>query len=145
MPAASPIRKTMKNTLQKTKPHCESMLPYGYRFENIDLIIAPNFKEALDLFIELRDEHFIFDIQIGRNHPLRDQIIWSIAAHIEGNFGMPYKALIVYSEEHEGTISIYVKNDDKWWKDAHIRRQLSSYLMGMRSIIWMVKNTWKDA
>lgn len=121
-------------TLQKTKPHCESMRPYSYRFENIDVITPPTFREALDLYHKLKEEgYYTCDIQIGSKHPLKDQIIWSIAAHIEGNFGVPYSAIIVYSEKHQGCITIY----NKW--DPKTHRMMNNYLMGMRSVIRLIK------
>ncbi len=130
----------MTTTLQTTKPHCESMRPYGYRFDGIDLVSPPTFNEALDIFVSLRATHTdVGDIQIGRNNPLKDQIIFSIAAHIEGNFGLPYHALIVFSEEHEGTISIYIKKTvhNDWWTRPIIQ-MLRNYLMGMRAMVWLI-------
>jgi len=121
------------------KPHHESMRPYGYRFEAINLYLLDDFIDSVNLFNELKVDHKVHDIRIGKDCPHRDRIIWEIASHIEGNFGLPYKATIVFSEAHYGDIRIYTPKNDKWWNNDRWS-DLSNYLMGLRSLLDILKD-----
>ena len=128
----------MSTTTQATKPHHEPSRPYGYRFEAINLYTCEDYDAALNMYENLRETHNIHDIQIGHNNPHRNRIIWEIARHIEGNFGLPYDATIIYSEAHVGTITIYTPKKHQWWNDKR-RSELSNYLMGLRALLDLLK------
>lgn len=113
-----------------TKPHHEAKKPYGYKFDAIDLHIC-TWDEAHDIFCELREDHHTHDIQIGQDNPHAERITWEIASHIEGNFGLPYKATIV---RRDTDIWIYTPKNDRWWTQE-CRTALSNYLMGLRALL----------
>lgn len=125
-----------------TKPHCPAMMPYGYRFEAIDLylITEEDYEEpyhtALGIHHELRDVCDVSQFRIGMNHPNRDRIIWHVATYIEGNLGCPYKAKMVYSDGHFGDLTIYTPQD-RWWRSSNCDAlgHLRSFLQGIRSTI----------
>lgn len=120
------------------KPHHEPSMPYGYRFDAIDLIKLTDFDEAFNLFQILKVDHRVHDIRIGANNPHTDRIIWEVASHIEGNFGPPYEAILVFSEAHGGDLSIYTPKVHRWWNNDRWSN-LSNYLMGLRSLIDLLK------
>lgn len=120
-----------------TKPHYEPKLPYGYKFEGIDLIKPDNFCDALELFCELRNTHNTHMIQLGNNFPHVDRVIWEVAAHIERCYGLPYDAILVYSKEHDGMLMVFSPKTHEWWNDD-IRSCLNQYLMGLRSLFDLV-------
>jgi len=122
------------------KPHCDVMRPYGYRFEGIELIKMTDFSEALELLCELDETHQQHTIQLGNNFPYVDRVIWEVARHIEGNFGCPYDAILVYSEGHSGTLFIFTPSQHDWW-NTKIWSLLSDYLMGLRSLLDLLKDT----
>jgi len=121
------------------KPHCDAMRPYGYRFEGIDLIKLTDFTEALALLHSFDHETYrTHTIQLGNNFPHVDRVIWHVASHIEGNFGLPYDATLVYSEAH-GTLYVFTRKQHDWWKHE-IWQHLSNYLMGLRSLLDLLKD-----
>lgn len=119
------------------KPHCDSMRPYGYRFESIDLLKVTDFEEAMEVFDDL-DDDYTHTIRLGNDFPHVDRVIWEVASYIEGNFGLPYNAILVYSEAHCGTLYIFTPKTHDWWNFS-IRQMLSNYLMGLRSLLDLLK------
>lgn len=127
-----------------TKPHLESQMPYGYRFDAIDVIKFTDFEEAFNFYGQMDElEYRIHSIDIGRDNPHVDRIIFEIAAHIEGNFGMPFPALIVFSNAHSGMIRVYVPTSKgSWWNrrnPVNYAQLMSNYLMGLRSLLDILK------
>jgi len=102
--------------LTPTKPHCE----------------------AMEVFGDVDDDYNQHDIQLGNNFPHVDRVIWEVASHIEGNFGPPYDAILVYSEAHNGTLYIFTPKSHHWWNND-IRSMLSNYLMGLRSLLDLLR------
>jgi|SaaInlV_165m_DNA_1040744.scaffolds.fasta_scaffold146870_1 hypothetical protein len=124
--------------LTPTKPHCDERRPYGYRFEAIELYKMTDFSEAMEVFGDVDDDYNQHDIQLGNNFPHVDRVIWEVASHIEGNFGPPYDAILVYSEAHNGTLYIFTPKSHHWWNND-IRSMLSNYLMGLRSLLDLLR------
>lgn len=118
------------------KPHCDAQRPYGYSFEAIDLYKFTDFREAFQLLCELGEDHEQYDICLGEGcpGPLVERVAFEVASHIEGNFGPPYNAILVYSEAHNGRLFIFAPKGSRWW-NGKIGQCLSNYLMGLRSLL----------
>jgi hypothetical protein len=134
---------TTVTNIKPTKPHCDSQMPYGYTFKAIDLYLITDedyeepYHTAIELHHELRDTHDASQFRIGKDHPNRDRIIWHVAAFIEGNLGVPYKAILVYSDGHYGDLTIYTPKKCRWWKSSNSDAlgHLRSFLQGIRCTI----------
>jgi hypothetical protein len=127
----------------KTTPHLESMLPYGYTFNSIDVIISNKYaafgdRDVTEALERRNTTHF--NLNIKRDEDLRNRVTFEIAAHIEGNFGGCYEATLVWidNEDHY-RLFIVVTNDnggleydDSWWTIER-RLSLSNYIMGLRT------------
>lgn len=129
-------------TLKELTPHLESQEPYGYRFEGIR-VYRTSYKDVeegrqdLDIYAELDETHDQQgDIKIGGDNPHTDRIVFEIASHIEGNFGPPYRAIIVVREE-DGYITIHTPKGCRWWMYAG--QWFRNYLMGLRSLLDLLK------
>lgn len=120
-----------------TKPHHEAKRPYGYRFERIDLYKPTDWQGAMAMLDELSETHEEHSIQLGNSSPHVERVCWEVASHIEGNFGLPYDAILVYSEEHNGTLFIFTPKQHDWW-NVEIWQCLSNYLMGLRSLLDLI-------
>lgn len=121
--------------LEKLTPHLDSERPYGYTFSGISVYHVSCADGAdLDLYRNLDETHNNHnDIKIGRDNPYRDLIVFNIAAHIEGNFGPPYEAIIVHRND-DGYVTIHTPKYDRWWILERYR-ELSNFLMGMRCLL----------
>ena len=118
------------DTIESTKPHCESQMPYGYRFANIDLYKVDN---DWNTHCELKNDHQVHAIDV-RFHA--ERMIFEVASFIEGNFGVPYKAILIHSG---ASLTIYTPKNDEWW-NMERWRSLTSYLMGLRSLTDILKD-----
>lgn len=124
-------------SMKPTKPHCESQRPYGYRFNAIDLYMPQTYEQAVSLLMKHKDHRH--DISIDRDSPHVERIIWHVATFIEGNLGCCYKATLIFSKDHgDGTLFIRTPEDGEWW-DVNAWRSLSSYLMGLRSLMDLIE------
>jgi hypothetical protein len=130
-------------TLEKKTPHLDSMMPYGYRFEGISVYhVNTKNRMDLDVFSELEETHdHRADVNIGGDNPHRDRIVWEIAHHIEGCFGLPFHAVLTVREE-DGYIVIHTPKDCSWWnnRDVGYTRLLRQYFMGLRSLLDLLKS-----
>jgi hypothetical protein len=140
---SSEINMTLLDDYKVTKPNCESQRwitrPYGYRFEAIDVVKLTDFDDALHLLCKFEHEtHETHMIAMGSNFPHVDRVIFEVASHIEGNFGPPYDATLIFSEAHQGTLFIQTPTQSNWWNNERWS-ELSNYIMGLRAMLDLMR------
>lgn len=120
----------------KTTPHLESMLPYGYTFNGIDVIVGKMSDEDVEEALG-RENTTHFHLGIKKDENLREKVTFEIASHIEGNFGCPYEATLVWRENGDAyqLFVVVVEEGEEnysWWDTKHCLL-FSNYIMGLRA------------